>query len=709
MMNHYGRRHPYEDQYGGGNCTLCGSPNTNRTNCPLNPTAANPNHAKHPLARALMAQPAPVQPAPPRAQPAPVQPAPPRVQPPPPAPVQPPPPAQPASASAQPQVPKKKMAFKKSASASASAAPARKIDISAHPYYKHLTPFNPSLSHHENFMAWAQANPISRTPRSVEHAPSGDVQLDPNGYRRISIKEVPPGAIGVDLVPYLEEPDGREFIKLNTCHSGCSNGGVFDKAEIEELLKQGNTSCIYCRSPVSATVPTKPPFGRLRWMQDAKWVQLTIEMTQTEDAFTKRQYERVETAYIPVGGDHMQTQLGIWMYIRAFLNGSLFTMGRSATHGTYGIVFGTVHIKTKKLSIDGHGYGLAPYLEYIKHQGVLDHIIWECNASDIYTPEQMDSENTPPDHDKFIIRALATKLVDEGGFNGNGDDIHLNNILTDPDKRYSYSELTRFMLDLDLQWAHDQIIAGNVLDVVDRLTDILHRNDDIQYAITTKVEKAYDVIHGRTDPMSQDGLITPPMWNSYGYTQIVPIDPTYNFNAWGHNDLGGPTSVRQAATLRDISNYHVEGDPNAILMFHGTVISYRAQMENIDWTRGGGALGVGFYLTLNPAEALSYGCRKTGTQKYSVMLLECIVRNAHQLLNVRDFKRNTLDYFHNQVAGQAEFVNHVEVVRVHFFNPSHLKVADVALNNPNRISYYGPEGHYTNAPINCRTYVARGR
>ena len=38
-------------QYGGGNCSLCNSPNTNKSTCPLNPGAKNPNKSKHPLAK----------------------------------------------------------------------------------------------------------------------------------------------------------------------------------------------------------------------------------------------------------------------------------------------------------------------------------------------------------------------------------------------------------------------------------------------------------------------------------------------------------------------------------------------------------------------------------------------------------------------------------------------------------------------------------
>jgi hypothetical protein len=35
------------NQFGGGNCTICKSPNTNKSNCPCNPSATNPNFEKH--------------------------------------------------------------------------------------------------------------------------------------------------------------------------------------------------------------------------------------------------------------------------------------------------------------------------------------------------------------------------------------------------------------------------------------------------------------------------------------------------------------------------------------------------------------------------------------------------------------------------------------------------------------------------------------
>ena len=46
-------------QTGGGNCSLCGSPGTNKTTCPLNPAAVNKNHAKHPNAGKAPAKGAP--------------------------------------------------------------------------------------------------------------------------------------------------------------------------------------------------------------------------------------------------------------------------------------------------------------------------------------------------------------------------------------------------------------------------------------------------------------------------------------------------------------------------------------------------------------------------------------------------------------------------------------------------------------------------
>ena len=45
---------PYWDMVGGGNCTLCRSPGTNKSTCPLNPKAKRPNPAKHPLAQRVV-------------------------------------------------------------------------------------------------------------------------------------------------------------------------------------------------------------------------------------------------------------------------------------------------------------------------------------------------------------------------------------------------------------------------------------------------------------------------------------------------------------------------------------------------------------------------------------------------------------------------------------------------------------------------------
>ena len=44
-------------QVGAGNCSLCGSPGTTKATCPLNPNAANPNPAKHPLAVSALSPP----------------------------------------------------------------------------------------------------------------------------------------------------------------------------------------------------------------------------------------------------------------------------------------------------------------------------------------------------------------------------------------------------------------------------------------------------------------------------------------------------------------------------------------------------------------------------------------------------------------------------------------------------------------------------
>lgn len=63
----------HNQMIGGGNCSLCKSPGTNMSTCPLNPNAAKPNPAKHPLAAGKpvspSAQPPPVPPSPPISQP----------------------------------------------------------------------------------------------------------------------------------------------------------------------------------------------------------------------------------------------------------------------------------------------------------------------------------------------------------------------------------------------------------------------------------------------------------------------------------------------------------------------------------------------------------------------------------------------------------------------------------------------------------------
>lgn len=56
-MYHY--NYPMYHMIGGGTCTLCGSPGTNKSTCPLNPDAKKPNPSKHPMAGAVVSQPIP--------------------------------------------------------------------------------------------------------------------------------------------------------------------------------------------------------------------------------------------------------------------------------------------------------------------------------------------------------------------------------------------------------------------------------------------------------------------------------------------------------------------------------------------------------------------------------------------------------------------------------------------------------------------------
>tara|TARA_Y100000748_G_scaffold300500_1_gene299058 strand:- start:911 stop:2065 length:1155 start_codon:yes stop_codon:yes gene_type:complete len=129
-------------------------------------------------------------------------------------------------------------------------------------------------------------------------------------------------------------------------------------------------------------------------------------------------------------------------------------------------------------------------------------------------------------------------------------------------------------------------------------------------------------------------------------------------------------------SLLDIARCHVRGEPTSVLMFHGSSSnSAHSICDEIDWSKGGGYLGTGFYLTFSPNEAKTYGCLKAntpsphnGTTQRHIIVLEVVVKDADQIILNTHFRRNGREQWRNQICGQEFLVGKCKIARVHKFD-----------------------------------------
>jgi hypothetical protein len=119
--------------------------------------------------------------------------------------------------------------------------------------------------------------------------------------------------------------------------------------------------------------------------------------------------------------------------------------------------------------------------------------------------------------------------------------------------------------------------------------------------------------------------------------------------------------------------YCVDDDANTALVFHGTSMECRDNIcNNIDWTKSGGALGVGFYVTFNPHEAKAYACRRCKDRGQNIaVIFELKISNADKIIVVESngYKmnvaiRNTM--WPNQFCLKGpEIIKKIEIKRIH--------------------------------------------
>jgi hypothetical protein len=111
-----------------------------------------------------------------------------------------------------------------------------------------------------------------------------------------------------------------------------------------------------------------------------------------------------------------------------------------------------------------------------------------------------------------------------------------------------------------------------------------------------------------------------------------PICATINPAEKRQGYLPGTTirpSLWNVARYRNASN-------NTVVCFHGTSSAYVANMGNntmasVTTIHGGGSLGLGFYVTFNPNEALSYACQAAGANGEPIVF-EFLVQRSHLLM-----------------------------------------------------------------------------
>ena len=158
----------------------------------------------------------------------------------------------------------------------------------------------------------------------------------------------------------------------------------------------------FCGEPFELSQSKKrPPYGNLdikitTRSGSARFFELDFRM-KSGSVNGKSYSSRNQYAYIPLpivsnmGNKNLvnDSLLALYMMIKAFEAGKLFTIGTSVTHGTFGITFGGIHMKTQMSGgLSNHGYGSNPMKEL--KDSVLPNMISECNSVNIFTPMQED-------------------------------------------------------------------------------------------------------------------------------------------------------------------------------------------------------------------------------------------------------------------------------------------------------------------------------
>ena len=214
----------------------------------------------------------------------------------------------------------------------------------------------------------------------------------------------------------------------------------------------------------------------------------------------------------------------------------------------------------------------------------------------------------------------------------------------------------------------------------------------LQQYIAKMIKQAPEIVHASGSTFAEK-LISWKTWNAMGYTQLKPKKKPPGRK---REVKQGKWSCKKACKylknknnkLNEIANFEVDGSSNEVLLFHGSGgVAKSSLQKSIDWKRGGGYLGKGFYMTFNPNEAKIYACRAANeTNSANGLVLEIVIKNANQFLQKDGsywrsstpghFCRNDRDDvggWWDQINVRDDIISNMEIRRIHIIPRKSLK------------------------------------
>ncbi len=231
------------------------------------------------------------------------------------------------------------------------------------------------------------------------------------------------------------------------------------------------------------------------------------------------------------------------------------------------------------------------------------------------------------------------------------------------------------------------------------------QHKQLQVYVQKMIQQASEIVHQKADSFASKNLSWQE-WNKLGYTQIEPKYDIKKRRGCGRNSSCGKVKAsiedghwscfnscgygaKTKSSLSQIANFNVDGNKDEVVMFHGSAgVAKSSLKKSVDWKRGGGYLGTGFYLTFNPNEAKIYACNaatRSGDSKGIV--LEVVIKNAsnffergeedwynasdkgHFARNHRKDKRGWWD----QINCRDEIIRNMTIRRIHVIDTKNLR------------------------------------